>query len=91
MALLDDDKVVRGGGWSAGWCQSLSLSKRNQLTSSLGAERHISAAFTEPRLLSPAFPGATRKTQVSAGLPVTYTHVWTYTHEISCLTTIKLY
>lgn len=80
VALLDDEGVVRGGGLGAAWCQSLSLSKRNQLTSSLGAERHISLAFTEPRLLSPAFPGATRKTQVSAGLPVTYAHVWTHTH-----------
>lgn len=42
MALLDGDMGV---GWG-GWCQGLSLSKRNQLASSLGAERHISSAFT---------------------------------------------
>lgn len=89
VALLHDEGVVGGGGWGAGWCQCLSLSKRNQLTGSLGAERHILPAFMEPRLLSPASPGATRETQVSAGLPVTWVHAWIHT-TISCLTTIKL-
>lgn len=50
MAFLDDEEGV-GWGWGVavwlegGWCQGLSLSKRNQLASSLGAEKHISSAF----------------------------------------------
>lgn len=49
MALLDGEEGVGRGVevWlEGGWCQGLSLSKRNQLASSLGAERHISSAFT---------------------------------------------
>ena len=45
-----------------------------------GCRKAHLVGFHGPRLLSPAFPGATRKTQASAGLPLTHTHAWTHTH-----------
>lgn len=86
--MLDGD--VWGVGWLVGeegrGCGGLVSGfepiKKKSARQLSGCRKAHLVGFHGPRLLSPAFPGATRKTQASAGLPVTHTlmHGHTRTH-----------
>lgn len=78
-----------GGGWAGvgGWSlvgrglvSGFEPIKKKSARQLSGCRKAHLVGFHGPRLLSPAFPGATRKTQASAGLPVTHSHAWTHTH-----------
>jgi len=83
VALLDGD----GDHWvevevevgSRGWVSGLESIKKKSARQLSGCRKAHLVGFHGPRLLSPAFPGATRKTQASAGLQVAHTHARTYT------------
>lgn len=79
VASLDGDVGV-GWGWRWGLVSGLEPIKKKSARQLSGCRKAHLAGFHKPRLLSPAFPGATRKTQASASLPVTHTHAWTHTH-----------
>lgn len=73
-----DGGEVGGGGCGVGVSGLESIKKKSARQLSGCRKAHL-VCFHRPRLLSPAFPGATCKTQVSASLLVTHTHAWTHT------------
>lgn len=80
MALLDGDVGIGWGGGGGVVVSGLEPIKKKSARQLSGCRKAHLVGFHGPRLLSPAFPGATRKTQASAGLPVTHTHAWTHAH-----------
>lgn len=71
--------VMWGFGGGGGLVSGLEPIKKKSARQLSGCKKAHLVGFHGPRLLSPAFPGATRKTQASASLPVTHTHAWTHT------------
>lgn len=78
LALLHSERWV--GAWlEVEVVSGLEFIKKKSAHQLSGCRKAHLVGFHGPRLLSPAFPGATHKTQASAGLLVTHTHAWAHT------------